>query len=58
MLIVIETAQKWDFCEKTFLSFCKANHSIWRDQIVDLFYVSSRIQIIKEHCYLSNIKSI
>ena len=49
MLIVVKIAPKWDLCENIFLSFYKANHSILRDQIVDLFYLFGRIHIIKEN---------
>ena len=45
MLIVVTNTTKCDFCENIFLSFYKPNHSILRDQIVDLFDIFSRIYI-------------
>ena len=47
MLKVDKIAPKWDFCENNFLPFYEVNHSILGYQIVDLFYVISRIYISK-----------
>ena len=48
-MLMVKTAQKWDIWENISLLFYKANPSILRNEIVDLFYVFGRIQLLSKH---------